>query len=185
MTKTIIITSLALGAVVVAGVILSLVAPKRISIVSRQFIHASKTQVFDQLRFMKNFPEWSPFLEQDPAQRFSVSGPDGNIGATFSWEGVKEKSKGWQKVVAMHENESVSIQCHITEPFQSQPRFEYALQEKNGGIEVVQKFDIEMPFPGNVIGLMLGLKEKIGVTNQRGLVLLKEATEKETLTFVK
>jgi hypothetical protein len=181
MTKAMIFIGVALGAVLITGVILSLVAPKKISVRSRHFIRASKQQVFDQLRFMKNYPDWSPFLVQDPEQKFVISGTDGEIGATYSWEGVKEKSKGSQSVIAMDGNDGFKIQCQITEPFQAQPSFTYSLTEKNGGIEIIQDFESEMPVPANIFGLLLGLKNKIAATNHQGLNLLKQAAEKKSL----
>jgi hypothetical protein len=184
MTKTVIIIGVALGAVLVTGVILSLVAPKRISITSRQFIKAPKEKVYDQLRFMKNFPDWSPFKVQDPEQKFSITGNDGELGATFHWEGVKEKSKGLQKIIALQPNKQVDIQCDITEPFQANPTFSYSLHEKENGVEVVQQFDVAMPFPANVFGLLFGLKTKMKNTNEQGLDLLKKVTEQQHLAFV-
>jgi hypothetical protein len=184
MTKAVIITGVALGALLVTGVILSLAAPKKIAIVSSQFIHASKQEVFDQLRYMKNFPRWSPFLKQDPDQKFAISGTDGGLGATFSWEGVKEKSKGFQKIVSLSGNSQLKIQCTITEPFQSNPTFNYTLVEKNGGIEVMQQFETDMPVPANVFGLLMGLKGEIAANNKMGLKLLQQVTEKkETVTI--
>ncbi len=177
MTKIELIISIALGAVLVTGVILSLVAPKRILVKNSNIIYASKQEVFDQLRFMKNFPNWSPFRQQDPEQKFDISGTDGQIGATFNWEGVKEKSKGSQTLVSVHGNDSLKIQCNITEPFQSKPTFAYFLVEKNGGIEVVQQFETEMPLPSNIFGLLFGLKDKISTINKKGLSLLKNTTE--------
>lgn len=177
MTKVVIILGVALGAVVLTVVILGLVAPKRISVKSTQFIRASKQQVFDQIRFMKNFPKWSPFRQQDPDQKYVISGIDGQIGATFSWEGVKERSKGSQKIIALSGNSIIKIQCNITEPFQSAPTFDYAIIEKEGGVEVVQDFDTAMPFPANVFGLLFGLKAKMAETNQQGLELLKQVSE--------
>lgn len=179
MTKTLIVIGIVLGALLIAGVILSLVAPKRISVTNKQFIHASKQQVFDQLRFMKNFPKWSPFLVQDPEQKYTVSGQDGEVGATYSWEGVKEKSKGSQRVAKLKSTDEVLIECNITVPFQSNPTFSYSLVERDGGVEVVQHFDTEMPVPSNIFGLLLNLKEKISATNKQGLELLKKVSENE------
>ncbi|MFN0201369.1 MAG: hypothetical protein ACKVTZ_07605 [Bacteroidia bacterium] len=181
MTKTVIIIGIALGAVLITGVILSLVAPKRISITSKQFIKSSKQTVYDQIRFMKNFPNWSPFKVQDPEQKFTVTGQDGQLGATFSWEGVKEKSKGSQKVVALKENEKVDIQCNITEPFQANPFFSYTISEKDSGVEVTQQFYVDMPIPANVFGLLFGLKSKMTATNEQGLTLLKKVAEQESI----
>lgn len=177
MTKTLIVIGIVLGALLIAGVILSLVAPKRISVTNKQFIHASKQQVFDQLRFMKNFPKWSPFLVQDPEQKYTVSGQDGEVGATYSWEGVKEKSKGSQRVAKLKSTDEVVIECNITVPFHANPTFNYSLVEKSGGVEVVQHFDTEMPVPSNIFGLLFGLKEKISASNKQGLDLLKKVSE--------
>ncbi len=179
MTKLFIIIGIALGALLISGVILSLVAPKRILIQNKQFIKASPKEVFDQIRFMNNFPNWSPFREEDPDQKFTISEIDGEVGATFSWTGVKEKSKGLQRITSLEENKRVLIKCEITEPFQSNPSFEYQIYEKNGGVELIQTFDTEMPVPTNIFGLLLGLKDKISTVNKRGLQLLKINLEKE------
>ncbi len=179
MIKVITIIGSILGVLIITGVILALVAPKRISVKNSQFIKASKADVYNQLRFMKNFPNWSPFKVQDPEQKYSISGNDGGIGATFSWEGVKEKSKGSQTIVALKENESLKIKCNITVPFEAKPEYSYELIEKNGGVEVVQNFDTEMPVPSNIFGLLMGLKDKISATNKQGLELLKNVTEKK------
>lgn len=181
MTKTIIIIGIALGALLITGVILSLVAPKRISVTNKQFIMASKQHVFDQLRYMKNFPKWSPFLLNDPKQKYVISEQDGEVGATYSWEGVMEKSKGSQRVAKLQAYDEVVVECMITVPFQSNPTFTYKLIEKDGGVEVVQLFDTEIPVPSNIFGLLLGLKEKISVTNKQGLNLLKAVSESENV----
>lgn len=183
MTKAVIIIGIVLCAILITGVILSLVAPKRISITSKQFVQSSKQTVYDQLRYMKNFPNWSPFKVQDPEQKFTLAGQDGQVGATFNWEGVKEKSKGSQTVVALQENERVDIKCNITEPFQATPFFSYTILEKGGGVEVTQQFDIDMPIPANVFGLLFGLKSEMTATNEKGLELLKKVAELETLSL--
>lgn len=184
MTKSIIIIGIVLGALLITGVILSLVAPKRISITSKQFIKASKEEVYDQIRFLNNYPKWSPFIVQDPEQRHSVSGVDGEVGATFSWEGVKEKSKGFQRIVSLKSNEQVDISCTITEPFQAQPSFSYMVKEKENGVEVALVFDVELPVPANIFGMLFGLKHEMAKTNQNGLDLLKKVSE-ETIQAVK
>lgn len=174
------IIGIALGVITIAGVILTLVAPKRISVTNTQFIKASKQQVFDQLRFMKNFPNWSPFKVQDPEQKYTISGNDGQVGATFSWEGVKEKSKGLQKIVELKGNDYLKINCDITVPFQSNPTFAYQLREVNGGVELTQYFDTEMPVPANVFGMLMGLKTEIANINKQGLNLLKKVSEQHS-----
>lgn len=178
MKTALLIAGSVVAVIVLAIVILAATAPKQISVRSTQLVKASKQQVYDQLRYMKNFPSWSPFLVQDPEQQYSVSGPDGQVGATYSWVGVKEKGRGSQQVAQLVPNESVVITCNIIEPFQSNPTFTYTLAEQDGGTLVTQDFDAPMPVPANVFGLLLGLKDKIAATNGQGLKLLKDTTEK-------
>lgn len=169
------ILGVVIGFLVLAGIVLALVAPKQISIRSTQWVAGNKQQVFDYIRHLNNFPNWSPFLKADPQQKHWLSGVDGQVGATYHWVGVGEKSEGKQVVVGLEGNSVIRIRCEITVPFEAQPTFVYTLTEKDGGVEVVQQFDNAMPVPANVFGLLFGLKGKMAATNQEGLALLKEA----------
>jgi hypothetical protein len=178
MKTALIIAGSLVATLIVAIAILAVAAPKHISVRSTQLVKASRQQVYDQLRYMKNFPAWSPFLVQDPDQKYTISGPDGQVGDTYSWVGVREKGRGSQHVAQLVANERVVIACNITEPFQSTPTFTYTLTEHDGGTLVTQDFDAPMPPPANIFGLLFGLKGKIAATNQQGLGLLKDTTEK-------
>jgi hypothetical protein len=35
------------------------------------------------VKYLSNFPKWSPFLVQDPAQKYEVKGTDGTVGAQY------------------------------------------------------------------------------------------------------
>jgi len=178
MTKTALFLSFGLLFLIFAGVILSFLAPEKISLTNSIWIRASAPEVYDQLRFMKNFPNWSPFKATDPEQTYTLSGKDGDIGATYSWVGVKEKSRGSQSIVSLKDGEQITLQCHIIEPFVSSPTFTYQLVEKDGGIEVHQNFEVKMSVTTRVLALIFGVKSTIHKTNQHGLVLLKSVCEK-------
>ncbi|WP_340064935.1 SRPBCC family protein [Ascidiimonas aurantiaca] len=159
--------------------ILSLLAKdeKNISISSTQFVNAPVDVVYDEIRYLENYPNWSPFKVQDPEQKHKVTGQDGQVGATFHWEGVAEESKGSQTITELKKNKLVKVNCDITVPFQANPQFVYRLDAKNGGTEVTLDFDIEMKFPSNIIAYLLGLRDEMRATNQQGLDLLKELAE--------
>jgi hypothetical protein len=184
MTKTLKIFGIAFGFLVLAGIALALVAPKHISIRSTQWVAGTKQQVFDHIRHLNNFPGWSPFLKADPQQKHWVTGNDGQVGATFHWVGVAEESEGKQVIVGLEGNSVIRVRCEITVPFEAQPTFVYTLTEKDGGVEVVQQFDNDMPVPANVFGMLFGLEAQMAATNQEGLALLKEALAKQPLVAV-
>ena len=45
---------------------------KTIQIVKKVTIKGQMPVVFDMVRYLNNFPKWSPFLKQDPAQKLSL-----------------------------------------------------------------------------------------------------------------
>jgi hypothetical protein len=171
------VIGLALGALAVGVIVLSLVAEREILITSTEQIQGTRQEVFNQLSRMKNFPNWSPYRYQDPQQKFSFSGDDGKVGGTFHWEGVKEKSRGKQTLAATNGKDQLTIKCDIMVPFESHPTFAYELKEKGGSIHVVQKFSVNMPFPSNIFAKLFGVKPYLTQTNKRGLSLLKAYIE--------
>jgi len=69
---------------------------KVISINSTIQVKASKIEVFDLIKDLDRYAEWSPFLVTDPNQKNSVTGTSGQIGSVFNWEGVDEKVRGFK-----------------------------------------------------------------------------------------
>ena len=179
MKKAVKIAGIAVLALVALVGVLSLLAKndKNITIVSTEFVKAPTNEVFDQIRYMRNFPNWSPYLVTDPNQKYKVTGNDGALGATFHWEGVDEEGIGSQTIVDIKTNQLVKMRCDIITPFEANPEFTYTLTEKNGGVEVAQAFNVEMPFPANVFSYLFGLRDEMRKTNELGLARLKEFVE--------
>lgn len=152
---------------------------KAIKITSKVTIDASQAETFNLLRSLERFPEWSPFVVTDPEQKNHVTGVNGELGSTFHWEGVAEKSEGFQTLVAMEGEDYLRMECQIAKPYKSQPVFEYQLSEKTEGIEVVQVFTLETSgFSGFMMGLF-GVKKKMSAMNQLGMDRLKVLLEKK------
>ncbi len=184
MNTTLIIVGAALGAVLTTAILLILLAPKSYKLRSTQLIDAPKAAVMAQLKYMQNFSDWSPFKEEDPAQRNWVTGTDGAVGATFHWEGGNVKSKGSQTIVALRGDDYLQLQCNITVPFEAQPTFTYTLHEKNGVTELIQDFETHFKAPGNAFALVFGVKGKMSATNKRGLTLLQTLVEGKAVPVV-
>lgn len=178
MNAVFIILGSLLGVALLAVAALLLFAPEVIEVEQRIVIDAPRANVFDEVRLMSRYPEWSPFREQDPEQRFRIEGNDGEVGVKFHWVGVKEVSEGHQTLTRLVENESLTLDCSITKPFESSPQFKYDFADENGKTRVAQRFTAELPIPANAFGALLNLKEKIEATNARGLERLKTSVEK-------
>jgi hypothetical protein len=140
-------------------------------------IKGSKQEVFDMVKYLKNFPKWSPFLAQDPTQKYSVKGTDGNVGAQYHWDGNKGKDLGYQEIVKIDENNFIGMRCDIQKPFVAKPTFDYYFTEKSNGIEVKQDFRLESGLIDSFFMWLFGAKAEMEKTNQQGLDLLKKAVE--------
>lgn len=150
---------------------------KTIQIVKSVTVKGSKQEVFDMVKYLNNFPKWSPFLAQDPTQKYEVKGTDGTVGAQYHWNGNKGKDLGYQEITKVDELKFVGIKCDIRKPFVATPTFEYSFTETSTGIEVKQDFILESGLIEAFFMFLFGAKSEMEKTNQQGLELLKKAVE--------
>jgi hypothetical protein len=151
---------------------------KSIQIVESVTIKGSKEEVFEMVKFLKNFPQWSPFLAEDPSQKYEVKGTDGAGGAQYHWVGNKGKDVGYQEIVKIDDYKFVGMQCDIQKPFVAKPTFDYSFTETADGIVVKQDFKLESGLVDAFFMWAFGAKAQMEKTNQQGLALLKKAVEK-------
>lgn len=150
---------------------------KNIQIIKTVTIKGSNQEVFDMIKYLKNFPKWSPFLAEDPSQKYEVKGQDGVVGAQYHWDGNKGKDLGFQEIVKIQEGKFIGMQCDIQKPFVAKPTFDYYFTETANGIEVKQDFKVESALPDAFFMWLFGAKAGMEKMNQTGLDLLKKAVE--------
>lgn len=178
MNKKMIITilAIALGAFITFG-LYKASGLKSIQIIKTVTIKGSNQEVFDMVKYLKNFPKWSPFLEEDPTQKYEVKGIDGAVGAQYHWDGNKGKDLGFQEIKKIEEGKFIGMQCDIQKPFVATPTFDYYFKETATGIEVKQDFKVSSSLGDAFFMWLFGAKAGMEKMNQRGLDLLKKAVE--------
>lgn len=152
---------------------------KNIQIVKTTTIKGDKQEVYDMVKYFGNFPKWSPFLAQDPTQKYEVKGTDGTVGSQFHWVGNKGKDVGYQEIVKIDQPNFVGVKCDIQKPFVAKPTFDYYFTETPSGIEVKQDFKLQSGMADAFFMWLFGAKKEMEKTNQQGLDLLKKAVEKK------
>lgn len=151
---------------------------RTLQIESKVTINAEANEIYSLLKSMDRFPEWSPFLVTDPQQKNHTSGTDGEIGSAFHWVSVAEKGKGTQTLTQLKSDEYLRMECDITEPFVSQPSFEYYIQANGDGqTEVKQVFTMQSGGFSLFMMKLFGATKQIAETNQLGLDRLKNVLE--------
>jgi hypothetical protein len=140
-------------------------------------IKGSKKEVFDMVLYLKNFPKWSPFLVQDPSQKYEIKGNDGTVGAQYHWIGNKGEDVGYQEIAKIDTLGFIGKKCDIQKPFVAKPTFDYTFTETADGIEVKEDFKLESALVDATFLWLFGAKAEMEKTNQQGLDLLKNAVE--------
>ncbi len=140
-------------------------------------IKSPKQEVFDLVKYLKNFPSWSPFLVQDPSQKYEIKGTDGTVGARYYWNGNKGKDVGFQEITKIEEGTLISKMCDIQKPFVAKPTFEYRFTETSEGVVVKEVFMLESGMVDAFFLWIFGAKAEMEKTNKQGLDLLKSAAE--------
>ena len=151
-----------------------------IEVISKENIGVSQTEAYEVLRNFERFPEWSPYLVTDPEQKNHVTGEVGEVGSSFHWEGVVEKSEGKQTLAVLKDNKYLRMECDITKPFKDQPTFEYQINETANGIEIIQTFELKCSGFSRFMMRLFGVEKQIAATNELGLTRLKSLLENET-----
>ena len=142
-------------------------------------VKATQEQAYTLLKSLRRFPEWSPFLVTDPKQKHYATGVDGEPGSTFHWEGVEERSKGFQTLVQAEGGNYLRFACTMEKPFAGHPVFEYRLVPKEGGVEVWQDFTIRLSPFSYFLTKILGVRKKMSATNKLGLERMKAVLESQ------
>jgi hypothetical protein len=151
---------------------------KKIQITTTITIKGTKQEVFDMVKYLNNFPKWSPFLAEDPSQKYEVKGIDGTVGAQYHWDGNKGKDLGFQEIKKIEEGTFIRMQCDIQKPFVAKPTFDYYFTQTPTGIEVKQVFTLESGLMDAFFMFLFGAKSNMEKMNQKGINLLKIAVEK-------
>jgi hypothetical protein len=148
-----------------------------IQIVKTVVIKNSNEEVFNAVKYLKNYPKWSPFLAQDPGQKYEIKGEDGTVGAQYHWKGSGGDDFGYQEIDKIENLSFVGMKCDIQAPFVAKPTFEYSFKETPGGIEVSQDFKLKSGLVDAFFMWLFGVKAEMEKTNQQGLDLLKKSLE--------
>jgi hypothetical protein len=148
-----------------------------IQIETSKTIKGSKQEVFDMVKNLNDFPKWSPFLVQDPTQKYEVKGISGTVGSQYHWVGNGGKDVGYQEITKIEEGIYIGKKCDIQKPFVAKPTFEYAFSETAQGVTVKETFKLQSGLIDALFLWIFGAKTEMVKTNQQGLDLLKKAVE--------
>lgn len=98
---------------------LALITKGDYEIQRRVVINRPVNEVYNYIKLVRNQEKYSHWVMQDPTNRISYTGIDGEIGFLSAWEGEQRAGKGEQEIVDVQEDKSVRMEVRFEKPFKN------------------------------------------------------------------
>lgn len=171
---------LAAAIIIAIPLIIALFTKKEYGVEREILINKPKQEVFDYIKHLKNQDHYSKWANMDPNMKKEYRGTDATIGFVSAWDSDKEDvGKGEQEIKKIIEGERVDFELRFLKPFEA-TEAAYMITEANSEntTKVKWGFNGHMPYPMNILLLVMNMEEVIGGDLQTGLSQLKVVLEK-------
>lgn len=155
-------------------VLFGLFAKKNYHIERNTEIDAPHEVVFEQVKFFKNFKNWSPWHVYDPDMKTEITGTDGEAGAVYAWSGNDKVGTGNQTLKSVTPGR-LDYEVNFSE-WGSSPAY-FILEARGKKTGVTWAMDMHVPFPWNAFAMLTDVNAFVGKDFENGLANLKKVCE--------
>nr|WP_293301130.1 SRPBCC family protein [Allomuricauda sp.] len=167
-----------LAGIVLLILILAAIAPKTYHVSRSIVIAKPKSEVFENLRFLKNQDQWSPWNQKDPGMEKKLTGTDGEVGAMSYWNGNKDVGEGEQEITKIVDGERVESELRFLKPWKSTSDAYLATEAVDANsTKVTWGFSGKNKFPFSIMMLFMNMDKAVGKDFEEGLDNLKSILE--------
>jgi len=138
-------------------------------------INASPELVMENIVNFKNWENWSPWVEKDPNAAYTLSGVDGEVGASMRWEGNDSIGVGTMTITGIEENKLISYSLAFIKPWESSSEGVFKINISEEGTEVAWVDEGDLPFFMRWMGS--AMDSWIGPDFEKGLAKMKVVVE--------
>jgi uncharacterized protein YndB with AHSA1/START domain len=141
-------------------------------------INAPIETVWNNVATFEAQNKWSPWDVYDPTMKKEVTGVDGTVGATQSWESEHEKvGRGSQTILNVVPLNIIETELKFLVPYESEAKGFIKVTTEENGTKVTWGFNSEMPYPFNLMKLVMNLEDMMEEDWNLGLSKLKDLCE--------
>lgn len=171
---------IALAIIIAIPLVIALFTRKEYSVIREVTINKPKAEVFEYVKQIKNQDQYSKWNMTDPNMKKDYKGTDGTVGFVYSWDSNNENvGKGEQEIVSIKEGEKIDMELRFIKPFEGKANA--ALATSSAGenqTKVTWSFNSKMPYPMNIMLLVMNMEDMLGKDLEEGLTSLKSNLEK-------
>jgi hypothetical protein len=139
-------------------------------------IDADAARVLPHISDFTKWVTWSPWEGSDNQMQRTYGGTQGQVGATYSWDGNRKAGAGTMRVVS-ESTDGVDIALEFTRPFKSQSQALFRLDEQGASTTVTWTMRSPKNAMSRVMGLFMNMDKIVGADFEKGLAALKTIVE--------
>lgn len=180
-----ILKRIGLGLLILIAILCIYVAflPSTFKVERSILVNASEDVVWNGINKLENFKLWNPWLLRDTATETTISGNDGEIGATFAWNSKSnEVGSGQMTISSVEAMKRSDYALKFLKPFESSSNVSMSMEKAEGGFKVTWTMSGEQGFLEKLIMLAMGgMDGAVGKDFEAGLQNLKKMCENGTI----
>ncbi|MFT6815746.1 MAG: hypothetical protein ACJAZ3_001658 [Sphingobacteriales bacterium] len=141
-------------------------------------INAPVDSVWQNVNSLAAMDSWNPRSAKDLNIEQVYSGTTGEIGESLEWNSVtKQVGKGVQTIVKIEAPLLIETELKFLTPYESEVTSYVQLQATSAGTDATWGFKSTIPYPFNLMSLIMNAEEQLGPDFQKGLDKLKNISE--------
>lgn len=139
---------------------------------------ASADEVYAVLSDFGRFKEWSPWQELDPDMTTDLSGEQGHVGASYSWEGNQKVGAGRMTITEAAPGSHVTIKLEFLRPFATTSSCQWRVTEEGGKRRVTWSMEgSNDTLFQRAFAMVFNMDKMVGKDFEKGLATLKALVE--------
>ena len=169
-----------LVSIIVLVLVVALFVPREYRVERDVSIQATKADIFQFLRYLRNQEQFTVWAKMDPNMKREYRGTDGTVGFVSAWESEnKNVGSGEQEIIGIIEGERIDYELRFFEPFETVGKAYFITEAiDSASTRVTWGFKGKSPYPWNVMLLVMNMDDMLGNDLEQGLENLKALMEK-------
>ncbi|MDO6759032.1 GyrI-like domain-containing protein [Tamlana sp. 2_MG-2023] len=148
------------------------VQPNEFSFNRSRVIKAPASIIYNEVNDYKNWPSFSPWIEQEPDATLTYEDKTTGVDAGYAWKG-DVLGEGKMTTLAVQSNKSISQSIEFIEPFQSKSNIGWTFEPIEGGTKVTWAMHGKQDFMTKMYTTFAGsIEENTASDFDRGLFKL-------------
>jgi hypothetical protein len=144
----------------------------------RVVIDAPASAILPHISDFTRWVAWSPWEGADSEMKRTYGGTQGQVGATYAWNGNRKAGAGNMEITRESES-GVDIALVFTRPFRSWSQTLFTFDESDGSTTVTWTMRSPKTAMSRVMGVFMSMDKLVGGDFERGLAKLAAVVENE------